>query len=351
MVWGSSWMRRGARPLAVDLGTANTVVFRRGDGIVVFEPSVVAIDELTGRVAAVGADARRMIGRTPAHIRATRPLRHGVITDFETTEAMLRHFIRQGAERSLRKPDVIVCIPGGVTQVERTAVEEATLGAGAAHAFLIEEPLAAAIGAGLPVGEPVGSLVVDIGGGTSEMAVTALGGLVVSRSIRVGGYDLDDAIVRLLQQQERLLIGQEQAEALKLEIGSALPGFAQTDEAQVAGRDLTTGLLRRATVGEDAVRGALARPLAEITQAVRDLLEQTPAELAADLGRTGLMLVGGGALLPGLDHLLEQQTRLGVSVDAEPLTTVARGAGQALEETHRLRHTRGRRRSGATFRP
>jgi MreB/Mrl family cell shape determining protein len=220
MLWGSSWMRRGARPLAVDLGTANTVVFRRGDGIVVFEPSVVAIDELAGRVAAVGADARRMIGRTPAHIRATRPLRHGVITDFETTEAMLRHFIRQGAERSLRKPDVIVCIPGGVTQVERTAVEEATLGAGAAHAFLIEEPLAAAIGAGLPVGEPVGSLVVDI---------------------------------------------------------------------------------------------------------------------------------GGGALLPGLDHLLEQQTRLGVSVDTEPLTTVARGAGRALEETHRLRHTRGRRRTGARF--
>jgi rod shape-determining protein MreB len=166
---------------------------------------------------------------------------------------------------------------------------------------------------------------------------------VVSRSVRVGGYDLDDAIVRLLQQRERLLIGQEQAEALKLEIGSALPGYARADEAQVAGRDLTTGLLRRATVDEDAVRAALARPLAEIAQAVRDLLEQTPAELAADLGRTGLMLVGGGALLPGLDHLLEQQTRLGVTVDAEPLTTVARGAGQALEETHRLRHARGRR--------
>jgi rod shape-determining protein MreB len=344
MDWGSSVIRRAARPLAVDLGTANTVVFRRGDGIVVFEPSVVAIDELTGRVAAVGSDARRMIGRTPAHIRATRPLRHGVITDFETTEAMLRHFIHQGAERSLRKPDVIVCVPGGVTQVERSAVEEATLAAGAAHAFLIEEPLAAAIGAGLPVAEPVGSLVVDIGGGTSEMAVTALGGLVVSRSVRVGGYDLDDAIVRLLQQDERLLIGQEQAEALKLEIGSALPGCAHTDEAQVAGRDLTTGLLRRASVGAQAVQAALMRPLAEIIRNVRDLLEQTPAELAADLGRNGLTLVGGGALLPGLDQLLEQQTRLSVTVDSDPLTTVARGAGKALDETSRLRSRRRRRR-------
>jgi rod shape-determining protein MreB and related proteins len=339
---GLGFTRGGARPLAVDLGTANTVVFRRGDGVVVFEPSVVAIDESTGRVAAVGENARRMIGRTPGHIRATRPLRHGVITDFETTEAMLRHFIRQGVERSVRKPDVMVCIPGGVTQVERTAVEEATLAAGARHAFLIEEPLAAAIGAGLPVGDAVGSLVVDIGGGTSEMAVTALGGLVVSRSVRVGGYDLDDAIVRLLQQQERLLIGQEQAEALKLEIGSALPGFADAGEAQVAGRDLTTGLLRRATVTAEAVQTALARPLGEITRGVRDLLEQTPEELAADVGRNGLTLVGGGALLPGLDRLLEHETRLTVEVDPEPLTTVARGAGRAIEETHRLPRARRR---------
>jgi rod shape-determining protein MreB len=263
-----------------------------------------------------------------------------VITDVETTEAMLRHFIRRGAERSLRKPDVIVCVPGGVTQVERSAVEEATLAAGAARAFFIEEPLAAAIGAGLPVGEPVGSLVVDIGGGTSEMAVTALGSLVVSKSLRVGGYDLDDALVRLLQQGERLLIGQEQAEKVKLEIGSALPGFARADETQVAGRDLTTGLLRRATVTAAAAQTAMARPLAEITAAVRDLLDQTPEELAADLGRNGLTLVGGGALLPGLDKLLHDQTGLHVVVDGDPLTTVARGAGQALNETtlRRRRH-------------
>jgi rod shape-determining protein MreB len=319
------------------LGTANTVVFRRGDGIVVFEPSVVAIDELTGKVVAVGEEARRMIGRTPAHIRATRPLRHGVISDYETTEQMLRHFIRRGVARSHRRPDVIVCVPGGVTQVERSAVEDATLAAGAAQAFLIEEPLAAAIGAGLPVAEATGSLIVDIGGGTSEMAVTALGGLVVAHSIRVGGYDLDDAIVRLLQQQERLLIGQEQAEAVKIEIGAALAGAATTQETQVAGRDLGTGLLRRATVDAKQVQTALARPLAQISDAVKNLLEQTPPELAGDLGRRGLTLVGGGALLPGLDQLLHRETGLSVTIDDEPLTTVARGAGQALEEIHRLR--------------
>lgn len=342
MVWGQSSRRGGGKPLAVDLGTANTVVFRRGDGIVVFEPSVVAIDETTGRVEAVGLDARRMIGRTPAHIRATRPLRHGVITDYDTTEQMLRHFIQRATARAHRKPDVIVCIPGGATPVERSAVEQATLAAGAAHAFLIDEPLAAAIGAGLPVAESVGSMIVDVGGGTSEMAVTALGGLVVSASLRVGGYDLDDALVRLLQQQ-RLLIGQEQAETVKLEIGAALPGAAAAAETQVAGRDLTTGLLRRATITAEEVQVALARPLEQITNAVRDLLEQTPAELAADLSRNGLTLVGGGALLPGFDRLLNRETGLTITVDREPLTTVARGAGDALEEIHRVRPKRGRR--------
>jgi rod shape-determining protein MreB and related proteins len=334
-------MRRG-RALAVDLGTANTVVFRQGDGVVVFEPSVVAIDERSGRVQAVGEDARRMIGRTPAHIRATRPLRHGVITDFETTEDMLRHFIRRGIGRSRRRPDVVVCVPGGVTPVERSAVEEAALSAGATRAFLIEEPMAAAIGAGLPVAEAVGSLVVDVGGGTSEMAVTALGGLVVSRSIRVGGYDLDDAIVRLLQARERLLIGQEQAEAVKIEIGAALPSAIETATAQVAGRDLTTGLLRRATVDATDVQRALARPLAQIAGEVKTLLEETPPELAADVGDRGLSLVGGGALLRGFDQLLHLETGLSVQVDDDPLTTVARGAGQALEEVDRLRKPRRR---------
>lgn len=330
------FLRAGrAGRLAVDLGTANTVVVRRGEGVVLFEPSVVAIDELTGRVQAVGAEARRMIGRTPAHIRATRPLRHGVITDFEMTEQMLRHFIARAAG-SRSRAHVIVCVPSGITPVERDAVQEATLDAGAAKVFLIEEPLAAAIGAGLPVGEPVGSLIVDVGGGTSEMGITASGGLVVSHSIRVGGYELDEAIVRSLQEQEKLLIGQEQAEALKLEIGSADSDVDVPDTAKVAGRDLVTGLLRRAVVSADTVRSALERPLSQIVDAVTDLLEQAPPELSADLTRGGLTLVGGGALLPGFDRLLQRETGLTVNVDVDPLTTVARGAGEALEEIKRF---------------
>src|SRR5204862_3490164 len=234
----------GGRELAVDLGTANSLVFVRGEGIVVFEPSVVAVDDRTGQVQAVGADASQMIGRTPAHIRATRPLRHGVIADFEMTEQMLRHFIRRVLGGRHLRTHVMVCVPSGITPVERSAVEEATLAAGAAHASLIDEPLAAAIGADLPVAESVGSLIVDIGGGTSEIAVAALGGLVVAHSIQVGGYELDDAIVRTVQQVEQLLIGQEQAERLKVELGSACAGFGLASSGEEAGRDLLTGLLR-----------------------------------------------------------------------------------------------------------
>lgn len=319
------------RRLAVDLGTANTVVFRRGEGIVLFEPSVVAIDDRTGEVQAVGDRARRMIGRTPAYIRATRPLRHGVIADFEVTEQMLRHFIGQAIGFRSRA-HVIVCVPSGITPVERSAVEEATLAAGAARAILIDEPLAAAIGSGLPVDGPFGSLVVDVGGGTSEMAVTALGGLAVAHSIRVGGYELDEAIVRAIQDQHKLLIGQEQAEALKIEIGSAIAGVGGPAVADVAGRDLVTGLLRRVSIEADVVRSALGRPLDQIVGAVKDLLERTPPELASDVAARGLMLVGGGALLRGFDELLRLQTGLNVTVGDEPLTTVARGAGEALEE-------------------
>jgi rod shape-determining protein MreB len=239
---------------------------------------------------------------------------------------------------------VIVCVPTGITQVERTAVEEATLGAGASRAFLIEEPLAGAIGAGLPVAEPVGSLVVDVGGGTSEMALTALGGMVVAHSIRVGGYELDEAIVRSVQSTEKLLIGQEQAEALKLELGSAVDGVDVPLTGEVAGRDLVTGLLRRITVGSDAVRAALERPLAQIVDAVKDVLERTPAELSSDLADRGLMLVGGGALLRGFDELLRRETRLPVTVADEPLTAVARGAGAALEELETLRRLPASRR-------
>jgi rod shape-determining protein MreB and related proteins len=331
---GHGLLRRSEQ-LAVDLGTANTVVFRRGEGVVLFEPSVVAIDERTDRIVAVGTDARRMIGRTPAHIRATRPLRHGVIADFEITEQMLRHFIRRVAGGRSRA-QVIVCVPSGITEVERNAVVEATLAAGARRAHLIDEPLAGAIGAGLPVSEPVGSLVVDIGGGTSEVAVTALGSLVVSQSIRVGGYELDEAIVRFVQENENLLIGQEQAEGLKLAIGSALPP-ADVDAADdVAGRDLLTGLLRRTRVSARQVHRALERPLRLIVDAVVDLLERTPAELSADIGDRGLTLVGGGALLRRFDELLRHETGLPVTVDESPLTAVARGAGAALEELETL---------------
>jgi rod shape-determining protein MreB and related proteins len=330
--------------LAVDLGTANTVVFRRGEGIVLFEPSVVAIDEWTGEVQAVGEEARRMIGRTPARIRATRPLRHGVITDFETTEQMLRHFIRKASGRRLRRTEVIVCVPSGITQVERRAVEESTLKAGARNVFLIEEPLAGAIGAGLPVAEPIGSLVVDIGGGTSEMAVIALGGMVIAHSLRVGGYELDEAIVRLVHQHERLLIGQEQAEALKLEIGNAVEGQPVPEAGEVAGRDIATGLMRRATISADQVREALARPLNQIVEAVELVLEQTPAQLSSDIATRGLTLLGGGALLAGIDELLHRHTGLPVETAESPLLTVAQGAGRALEEIETLKLTAGRRR-------
>ncbi len=333
--------------LAVDLGTANTVVFRRGEGIVLFEPSVVAMDQQTGQVYAVGEKARLLLGRTPATIVATRPLRHGVITDFETTEQMLGHFIRMVGGGRLRRA-VIVCVPSGLTQVERDAVVEATLAAGAREAHLIEEAMAGAIGAGLPVEDAVASLVLDIGGGTSEMAVIALGGVVVATSLPVGGYDLDDAIVRFAHEQHRLLVGHEQAERVKLEIGSALDGRAAAAETEVAGRHMATGMLTRITLGEDEVRHALERPLNRIVLALKDLLEQTPEQLASDIADRGVTLVGGGALLPGLSVLVARETGLPGSRDPEPLTTVARGAGSALEELDTLRRSRkgsrGRRR-------
>jgi rod shape-determining protein MreB len=335
--------------LAVDLGTANTVVFRRGEGIVLFEPSVVAMDQQTGQVYAVGEKARQMLGRTPATIVATRPLRHGVITDFETTEQMLGHFIRMVGGGRLRRA-VIVCVPSGLTQVERDAVVEATLSAGAREAHLIEEAMAGAIGAGLPVEDAVASLVLDIGGGTSEMAVIALGGIVVASSLPVGGYDLDEAIVRFAHEQHRLLVGHEQAERVKLEIGSALEGHAAAAETEVAGRHMSTGMLTRIALGEDEVRQALERPLNRIVLALKDLLEQTPEQLASDIADRGVTLVGGGTLLRGFPELVRRETGLPVSRDPEPLTTVARGAGAALEELGTLRRSRksnrGRRRRG-----
>lgn len=319
------------RDMAVDLGTANTVVHVPHEGIILFEPSVIAIDERTGQVHAVGDEARRMIGRTPATIRATRPLRHGVIADFDMTEQMLRRFLAKanGNRRSHRR--VVLCVPSGITDVEERAVKEATLTAGARYADVIEEPMAAAIGAGLPVAEPNGNMVVDIGGGTTEVAVISLGGIVVSRSLRVGGYEMDEAIVRYVRDHHKLLIGQERAEAVKIEVGSAVP-FDGLADTEVSGRDLVTGGLRRVGFTAEEAREALQRPVGQIIETVKETLEETPPELAADITNRGIVLVGGGALLRGLDQLMRVETQLPVYVADSALTCVATGAGESLEE-------------------
>jgi rod shape-determining protein MreB len=337
----------GGRELAVDLGTANSLVFVRGEGIVAFEPSVVAVDDRTGEVHAVGTDASRMIGRTPAAIRAIRPLRHGVITDFEMTEQMLRYFIRKVGGGRLPLAHVVLCVPSGITKVERQAVEEATLGAGARAVYLIEEPMAAAVGANLPVEEARGSMIVDIGGGTTEVAVISLGGIVASESIKVGGYEMDEAVAKHVQQTYGLLIGEETAEQAKLDAGSAWE-LEEELECTVAGRDLQTGLLRRLDLGSEELRRALERPVKRIIDAVRDTLEATPPELAADVSDRGIVLAGGGALLRGIDRRLSDETGLRVVRDESPLTCVVIGAGAALEELESFKRVapngrRGRR--------
>jgi rod shape-determining protein MreB and related proteins len=330
------------RELAVDLGTANTLVFVRGEGIAVFEPSVVAIDELTDRVQAVGEEAKRMIGRTPATIRAIRPLRHGVIADFDVTAEMLRYFIRRVGGGGLSFSRVVLCVPSGITDVERRAVEEATLAAGARSVSLIEEPMAAAIGAGLPVAEAQGSMIVDIGGGTTEVAVIALGGIVVWESIRVGGYELDEALVRHIDTSLHLLIGPETAEAAKIAAGSASP-LSEEIETDVAGRDRITGLLRRTRIESGDIRAAIQQPLETIVDTVRRTLESTPPELAADIGSRGIVLAGGGALLRGFDRLLSSETGLPVLVADNALECVVLGAGASLEESALLGRAAKRR--------
>ncbi len=336
--------RRG-RELAIDLGTANTLVFVRGQGIRVFEPSVVAIDERTGQVHAVGEEARRMIGRTPAAIRAIRPLRHGVIADFDITEEMLRYFMRRVGGGGLPFSRVVLCVPSGITAVERDAVEEATLAAGARHVSLIEEPMAAAIGAGLPVAEAQGSMVVDIGGGTTEVAVLSLGGIVVWESIRVGGYELDDAIIRHVDSDLRLLIGPETAETAKIACGSALPLDEQI-ETDVAGRDRISGLLRRTTIASADVRVAIEPPVATIVDTVKRTLEATPPELAADIAASGIVLAGGGSLLRSLDRRLSSETGLPVTIADRPLQCVVLGAGATLDEATLVDRRPRRRRGG-----
>ncbi|MFT4034832.1 MAG: rod shape-determining protein [Patulibacter sp.] len=338
----------GGRDMAVDLGTANTLVYVRGRGIVLSEPSVVAIDSRSGEVHAVGIEAKRMLGRTPGTIQAIRPLKDGVIADFDVTEEMLRHFIQKVHQNRWAHPRVVVCVPSGVTGVEKRAVEEATLSAGARQAYLIEEPMAAAIGAGLPVGEPTGSMIVDIGGGTSEVAVISLGGIVVSQSIRVGGDELDEAIINYAKREYKLLIGQQTAEELKLEIGSAYP-MEEELQAEIRGRDMVTGLPKTIVLTSEEIRRAIDEPLSQILGAVRETLDRTPPELASDIMDRGIMLAGGGALLHGLDERLRQETQMPAHLAESPLTCVAVGSGRSLEEfevIHRTNrpNTRGGRR-------
>jgi rod shape-determining protein MreB len=334
---------RSSRDMAIDLGTANTVVHVHGRGIVLSEPSVVAIDERTDEVVAVGLDAQRMIGRTPAQISATRPLRHGVIADFEVTEEMLRHFMRKVLERRRAHPRLVVCAPTGITEVERRAVEEAALSAGARRVHLIEEPIAAAIGAGLAIAEPLGRMVIDVGGGTSEVAVISMGGIVLSRSVRVGGYDLDEAIAAHIRSQHVTAIGSQSAEAIKLAIGSAAPLDSELVSA-VRGRDLVSGLPRELDLTSEEIRAALEGPLSDILAAVHATLEETPPELAGDIARDGILLAGGGALLRNFDARVETETGMRAHLADAPLTCVAIGAGHALEEPDALWQASPRRR-------
>ena len=328
-------VRFGGRDMAIDLGTANTLVYVRGEGIQVSEPSVVAVDTRTDEVHAVGEEAQRMIGRTPASISAVRPLRHGVITDFEVTEAMLRHFIGRVHKSRFAHPRLVMCAPSGITDVERRALVEACLGAGARSVQLIEEPMAAAIGAELAIEEPVANVVVDIGGGTSEVAVISLGGIVVSRSLRVGGYDLDDTIAAWLRNTHRLAIGETTAERVKLEVGSVAPDATNASWG-VRGRDPVSGLPREVDVPSEEIRTALEEPISEIVAAVKDALETTPPELASDIFDRGIVVAGGGGLLRGFPERLAQETNVAVGLADDPLTCVALGAGQALDEIELL---------------
>jgi rod shape-determining protein MreB len=327
------------RDVAIDLGTANTLVFVRGQGIVLSEPSVIAMDVLTEQVHAVGRDAQRMIGRTPATISAVRPLRHGVIADFAVTEQMLRYFIRRVHHSRFQRPRVVMCAPSGITKVEQRAVEEACLAAGARQVALIEEPMAAAIGAGLDVSLPNGWMVVDIGGGTSEVAVISLGGMVVSRSLRVGGYEFDEAIISYIRRAHNIAIGQPTAEDLKLQLGSAIE-LDEELEARVRGRHLVSGLPHAAVITSEEVRSTLADPVQAIVDGVKETLEETPPELAADITRHGILLAGGGALLRGFDQRLHEETGMHVYVAESPLTAVCTGAGEALEDFDTLAQAR-----------
>ncbi|HET7487642.1 MAG TPA: rod shape-determining protein [Acidimicrobiales bacterium] len=325
------------RDMAVDLGTANTLVYVRGRGIVLNEPSVVAVNVKDGRPLSVGVEAKRMIGRTPSHIRAIRPLKDGVIADFEICEKMLRYFIQKIHQRRFAKPRMVICVPSGITGVEQRAVKEAAEFAGARKpAYIIEEPMAAAIGAGLPVHEPTGNMVVDIGGGTTEVAVISLGGIVTSQSIRIGGDKLDYAIIQFIKKEYSLALGERTAEEIKIALGSAC-ALEEELHAEIRGRDLITGLPKTIVTTTEEIRDAIDDPVSAIVDSVKVTLDKTPPELAADIMEQGIVLTGGGALLHGLDARLSAETGMPIVIARNPLHSVAIGAGQCLEEFDALK--------------
>ena len=320
-----------SKDIGIDLGTANTLVYLRGKGIIMREPSVVAVDTKTDEVRSVGHEAKAVIGRTPGSIMAVRPLKDGVIADFDITANMLARFIKKVCGNSMFfRPRVVICIPSGVTEVERRAVKEAALKAGARQVSVIEEPMAAAIGAGLPISEPSGSMVVDIGGGTSEVAVISLGGIVAARSVRVGGDEFDQAIIAYIKRKYNLLIGERTAEQIKIEIGSAYE-LEEEKEMEIKGRNLVDGLPKNITVHSEEIRDALAESLQKVVDAIKETLERTPPELSADIIDHGIMLTGGGALLRGLDELVHRETGIDVHVAENPLDCVAAGTGAVLD--------------------
>ncbi len=338
----AEWFEKGrlipVNDIAVDLGTANTLVYVKGEGIVLNEPSVVAIEKKSGRIMAIGLEAKRMLGRTPEAIEAVRPLKDGVIADVDITEMMLRHFLKQvTAKRIFRiKPRIVVGVPSGITELERRAVRSSAMSAGAKQVFMVAEPMAAAIGVGLPVETPTGNMVIDIGGGTTEIAVIALAGIVSNTSIRVGGDEFDAAIVTFLRKNYNLLIGEPTAEAIKIQIGSAFE-MGEEREMDVKGRDLVSGIPKTVHVHSQEIRECIQEPIQAVVEAVRRALEITPPELASDIVDRGIVMTGGGALIRGMDRLLQHETNLPIHVDEEPLSCVVRGVGRILDDLHKYR--------------
>ena len=326
------------RDMAVDLGTANTLVYVRGRGIVLNEPSVVAINTNTGKIVAVGIEAKRMIGRTPGNIVAVRPLKDGVIADFDVTERMLRYFIQKvHKRRHFAKPRIVVAVPSGITGVEQRAVKEAGYQAGARRVYIIEEPMAAAIGAGLPVYEPTGNMVVDIGGGTTEVAIISLGGIVTSQSVRVGGDELDQAVISFSKKEYSLMLGERTAEEIKMAIGSAYPGGDEEPPAEIRGRDLVSGLPKTVVISAEEVRRAIEEPVNAVVDAVKTTLDKCPPELSGDIMDRGIALTGGGALLKNLDERLREETGMPIHLVDNPRDSVVRGTGKCVEDFESLR--------------